>query len=95
MDGSSGYCQIPGPTEISDYYDEIDDLWAEDVNGCHSADYYDFYALSECSGMSEANLIKYAELVFEWKYRPFIQGETAYACMHAHHPEAPEVIRDK
>ena len=47
---------------------QIDDLWAEDVSGCHSVDYYDFIALAECSGISEANLINYAELMFEWKY---------------------------
>ena len=95
LDGSSGYCQIPGPTEITAYYNAISPLWSEDVSNCHSQDYYDFAALAECTEIDEDTLIDYAKTEFEWKYRPFLQGETAFSCMSTYHPEASEVIRSK
>ena len=43
FDGSSGYCTIPGPTEILEYYEAISPLWAEEgLLLCHSSDWTDF-----------------------------------------------------
>lgn len=78
LDGSSGYCQYPGPTEISAYYTAISPLWKTDLSKCHTLDFMNFRALAECanSTIDNTTLLAYAGTQFNFTNWAFIQGNT-------------------
>ena len=82
LDGSSGYCPAPGPTETLALSASMNALYTNQTN-CHTLDRENMFAYAECGAGAGVLLELAATNKLNFEYWPYIQGSNPKTCIES------------